>query len=293
MGFNGVVTSRHWEITDLLWEFDKGGARLPTRRDAVTQRLLSGGQRRAARIVEGLPERDGYLIDEEIDRLGIRVHCELQRLTEELQLARRVAELISPLVGRLAEECGHARLIDIGAGIGYVVRWLAASRALDPRVELVGVDINPVLVRAAARLAGEEGLACVFARGDALDLARVIEHPDSTVLISTAFLHHLAPDDLSDFFAAHERLGVAAFAHWDIAPCLVSTLGAWVFHRARMREPVSRYDGVLSAVRAHPADALLGAARAGAPGYRAEVHQGGQWHPRAIDVLRPITGVRR
>lgn len=51
-------------------------------------------------------------------------------------------------------------------------------------------------------------------------------------------MHHLPEPELAEFFAAQARLGVAAFAHWDIAPCLWSTLGAWVFHQARMREPV-------------------------------------------------------
>jgi len=86
---------------------------------------------------------------------------------------------------------------------------------------------------------------------------------------------------------------VAAFAHWDIAPCFWSTLGAWVFHRARMREAVSRHDGVLSARRAHPAETLLAAAERGAPRYRVRVDEGSRWHPRAIDVLRPIVGERR
>ena len=80
------------------------------------------------------------------------------------------------------------------------------------------------------------------------------------------------------------------FAHWDIAPCVWSTVGAWVFHRARMREPVSRHDGVLSARRAHPAETLLAAARAGAPRHSTAVLEGPRWQPRALDVVRPIVG---
>jgi len=83
---------------------------------------------------------------------------------------------------------------------------------------------------------------------------------------------------------------VAAFAHWDIVPSRWSTLGAWVFHRARMREPLSRHDGVLSARRAHPAPVLVAAAAAGAPGYLARVVEESRWHPRALDVLRPLVG---
>jgi hypothetical protein len=58
------------------------------------------------------------------------------------------------------------------------------------------------------------------------------------VLISTGFLHHLPEAQLPQFFAAHDRLGVAGFAHWDIAPCGFATFGAWLLHHSRMREPV-------------------------------------------------------
>jgi hypothetical protein len=59
-----------------------------------------------------------------------------------------------------------------------------------------------------------------------------------------------------------------------------------------MREPVSRHDGVLSARRSYSASVLRAAARTGAPGYDIRVLEGPRWHPVALDVLRPITGIR-
>jgi len=109
--------------------------------------------------------------------------------------------------------------------------------------------------------------------------------------MSTGLLHHLPGPDLPQFFAGQARLGVAAFAHWDIVPGAWSTLGAWVFHQARMREAVSRHDGVVSARRSHRADVLLAAARSGAPDYQVAVLETKR-HPRALDVLRPVLGVR-
>jgi hypothetical protein len=110
------------------------------------------------------------------------------------------------------------------------------------------------------------------------------------VIISSGLVHHLPEPGLPEFFAAQARLRVAAFAHWDIAPCLWSTFGAWVYHYARMREPVSRHDGVLSARRAYSAARLQMAAQTGAPGYGIQVMEGSHWHPRALDVLRPVMG---
>ena len=283
------------EITDLLWPLDAARTRLPVRQAEAARLLDERGQRRARRIILDLPAVGGVLDADYIDALGLRVHFELQRLEEELVFGRRAAALLAPLVAGLHRAAAGApvRVVDVGCGLGYVARWLAATGALGPGVELVGVDLNPVLIAHAGELAQREGLSCRFVLGDAFEPGLAIEDGPRTVVVSSGLLHHLPERELPGFFAGQERLGVAAFAHWDIAPCLWSTLGAWIFHQARMREPVSRHDGVLSARRAHPAQALSAAARAGAPGYAVEVREGPRWRPRAIDVLRPVVGVRR
>ncbi len=288
-----VMAARLAEITDLLWQVDADGIRFPVAKADVLSRLRACGQYRAARIVSAIPAAGGVLDPDYVDALGIRVHCELQRLGEELQFGRRVAALLSPIIEAM-RRCGAGplRVVDVGCGLGFVVRAMAACSALGPDVELVGVDLNPVLVARARHLAGREGLACRFLQGDALRPGVAVKDGMCCVVISSGLLHHLPESGLAEFFAAQARLGVAAFAHWDIAPCLWSTLGAWVFHHARMREPISRHDGVLSARRSYPAAALLAAARSGAPGYDIQALEGSRWHPRALDVLRPVVGIR-
>jgi SAM-dependent methyltransferase len=287
------MAPRPLEITDLLWPVDAGGVPVPVVKADVLDRLSGLGQRRAARIVSAFPAADGILDPGYVDALGLRVHCELQRLGEELQFARRVAALLCPVVERVRlGGAGLVRVVDVGCGLGFVVRALAASSALGTDVELVGVDLNPVFVAQARRLAQREGLTCHFEQGDALKPGVAIQDGARCIVISTGFMHHLPESALTEFFAAQARLGIAAFAHWDIAPCLWSTLGAWVFHHARMREPVSRHDGVISARRAYAASTLREAAQAGAPGYDIGVLEGSRWHPRALDVLRPIVGTR-
>ncbi|MGH3353788.1 MAG: class I SAM-dependent methyltransferase [Nocardioides sp.] len=274
------------EITDLLWS----GSGDPVSRAEAVGLLRSRGQVRAARIVERPPARDGVLDAEAANALGLRIHRELQRLGEELQLGRRVASLVRTL---LPAGDAPVRVIDVGCGLGHVLRAIAAHGDLPPHVELLGVDLNSVLVDEAARLAAAESLRCRFTAGDAFEPGLAVEDGARTIVVSSGLMHHLAPEDLAGFFASQARREVAAFAHWDIAPCLWSTLGAWLFHQARMREAVSRHDGVLSARRAHPAETLLAAAGRGAPGYAVEVREGSRWHPRALDVLRPLVGVPR
>lgn len=279
------------EITDLLWSVDADRAPLPVMKADLVARLTSLGQHHAARIVSRMPVVNGSLDPGYVDALGLRVHRELQRLGEELQFGRRVAALLGPVVTELRRSVGGpVRVVDVGCGLGFVVRSLAATSALGPEVELVGVDLNPVLIAEAARLAKCEDLACRFIQGDAFEPAVAIDDGACSIVISSGLMHHLPASGLAEFFATQARLRVAAFAHWDIAPCLWSTLGAWVFHQARMREPVSRHDGVLSARRAHPAAVLQAAARAGAPAYDVRVLEGARWHPRALDVLRPVAG---
>lgn len=287
------MAQRPSEITDLLWSVDAGGTPQPVSKAAVLNRLRAQGQGRAARIVSAIPATHGVLDPGYVDALGFRVHCELQRLGEELQFARRVAALLSSLVAKVRDRgTGAVRIVDVGCGLGFIVRAIAASEALGPEIEMVGVDVNPFLVAEARRLAGQEGLTCRFEQGDALTPELAIQDGARCIVISSGFIHHLPESGLAEFFRAQARLKVAAFAHWDIAPCLWSTLGAWVFHYARMREPVSRHDGVLSARRAYPAATLQRAAQLGAPGYDIRVVEGSRWHPRALDVLRPVVGTR-
>ena len=295
MKLAAVTPSRRVELTDLLWVCDEvTGRRSPVDREAVVARLEASGQRRGARIAQSLPSRGGFLDEQAVDALMLRVHCELQRLGEELQLPRRVAETLRSWADPLLETQPQTpvRVVDVGCGLGYVTRWLAAHRVLGPGVELVGVDLNSVLTRHASELAGAEGLDCRFVAGDAFAPGVAVDDPARTIMVSSGLLHHFPVEDLPDFFAAQQQLAVAAFAHWDVDPSGWTTAGAWVFHQARMRERVSRHDGVLSARRAHTAQTLLAAAHVGAPHYDVRCVDGPRWRPALSEVLRPISGMR-
>ena len=158
-------------------------------------------------------------------------------------------------------------MVDIGCGTGFVVRWLSAFGDLGPDVELAGVDLNAPLAREAQRLADAESLPARFLAADAFAMREPV-----TVYVSTGTLHHFRGPDLERLFGLHEREGTFAFAHFDFQPSPLAALGAWVFHVARMREPLARHDGVLSAVRAYGGDTLVSAARRGAPGFLSGIY---------------------
>jgi hypothetical protein len=87
------------------------------------------------------------------------------------------------------------------------------------------------------------------------------------IFISTGVLHHFRGDDLAAVFAQHERSPAVAFVHVDIRPSRVAPLGAWIFHQARMREPLAKFDGFWSAVRAHDGSTLRRTVAQAAPSF--------------------------
>ena len=266
---NGVwhplrVRADEWiEITDLLVEAGPGGERIRVSRDAVMDTCRAHGDRWAERIVDQMPTVDGWLDDAYVDRLMVTVHCEIQRLSEEFRHGARVWEQLEPILSAL-RRLGFPppyRVVDVGCGTGYVIRWLA-DHCKETDVEFVGVDLNPALIDAARSLADLEALGCRFEVADAFAL----DEP-ATIMISTGVMHHFRGVDLDRFFVAHENGSAVAFVHIDFQPSPIAPFGAWLFHRTRMRLALARHDGIRSAQRAHPPRVLARTAARNAPGF--------------------------
>ncbi|MBK8208037.1 MAG: class I SAM-dependent methyltransferase [Planctomycetes bacterium] len=263
-----MLPSRDWpEITDLLVAFDPQTLqRLPVHRQEVIDKLLAMGNRRGARIVSVLPvDAVGVLDPAAVDQALLTAHREMQILSEEFYHGLRMARLLGPIINTVREAApGQSiRALDIGCGHGYVVRWLAANARFGPDVELIGADYNTTLIAEARRLAQHEDLNCRFEAADGTRLSN-----PAAVQFSTGILHHFRGGDLEALLQCHERDGVQAYFHFDFQPSPLAPLGSWFFHRVRMRSALTLHDGVLSAIRAHPASRLLEAARAATPGFK-------------------------
>jgi SAM-dependent methyltransferase len=280
------------EITDLIVQHDPQTlARVPVRKQDVLEVFGKFGNRKAIRAVEGLPERDGWLDEKEIDRLLVRTHWEMQRLGEEFYHGPRVYELLRAVIAAIRNGGfeGDLKVVDVGCGIGYDIRWLAARTELAKKgVELAGFDLNSALIHEANRLSAAERLPCRFLHGDAFSL----DH-SGHIFLSTGVIHHFRGQGLREFLERHERPETLAFLHFDFQPWFLAPYGSWFFHFLRMRTALARHDGVLSAARAHSASTLAEAARSAAPGFASGIYGAKIWNTRAPRVFHTLLGIRR
>ncbi|WP_232792080.1 MULTISPECIES: hypothetical protein [Amycolatopsis] len=88
---------------------------------------------------------------------------------------------------------------------------------------------------------------------------------------------------------AQDRAGTEAFVHYDLAATRLAPFGAWLFHRARMREPLGRHDGVASARRAHSDTVLLSAAQAA--GMATFFFEATRYTNPLCAAMRPVVGL--
>jgi len=275
------------EISDRIIDFDPETLeRRPVRKTDVIEEFIRLGNPWAAKIVADVPGTvDGAMDDEAVDQLLIKVHCEMQRMSEEFQHGQRVAELLAPLIQVLRDAAVPTpiRIVDVGCGTGFVIRWLTANASFGADVELIGADYNSALIAEASRLALAENLSCRFVVANAFRLEQA-----GTLIISTGVLHHFRNAELLQLFRLHDHPQTHGFVHFDFHPSRVAPFGSWLFHAARMREPLAKHDGVLSAMRAHSSGELLAAARAGAPNFVSAIYGTQLWGlpiPRAFHAL--------
>lgn len=279
------------EISDLVVQHDpKTLERLPVNKKEVLQIFEKFSNHKAVRVIEQMPATNGFLDSKAVDRLMLTVHWEMQRLAEEFYHGNRVLRILRATVDAMRSSgfTGPIRIVDVGCGVGYTIRWLAAHTSLPAEnVALTGVDLNSTLVNESNRLARAESLPCSFSHGDAFsaDLA-------GQIYISTGVVHHFRGDDLTAFFHQHDTETTQAFVHFDFQPWALAPFGSWFFHVIRMRTPLARHDGVLSAARAHTQQTLLSAARAGVKNLETGIYGANIWETPLPRVFHALVGYR-
>jgi SAM-dependent methyltransferase len=277
------------EISDHLARYDPFTLiREPVEKRRLITELQRKGQHRAAAIVACLPAHiDDKLDEAAVDALYIRCHTEMQRLAEEFYHGHRILNTLRSLIMMLrrAGHTGTIRIVDVGTGLGYVPRWLALRGGLED-VEIIGVDMNAALIKAARNLAAAESAPCRFEHANAFRMPE-----KAHIYISTGVLHHFRGEALTSFFQSHDASETCCLAHWDFQPNILAPLGSWFFHQVRMRTPLARHDGTLSAVRAHSGETLVASASKALPDFHVEMKNrrlGATPIPRVCNALVAI-----
>src|SRR4026208_2355152 len=112
-----TITRHGPEISDAIVSFDPITLqRKPGKNAAVPVPFRATSNHEAVRIVEQIPEQDGVLDPAAVDKILITSHCEMQRMSEEFQHGKRVAELLKPILNALRESgvINPIRIVDIG-----------------------------------------------------------------------------------------------------------------------------------------------------------------------------------
>ncbi len=277
------------EISDLVVQHDPETLkRLPVNKREILGVFERFSNVRAIRVIERIRATDGFLESAAVDRMMLAVHWEMQRLAEEFYHGHRLLRATVDTL-RSNGSSGPIRIVDVGCGIGYTIRWLAAHTALPAEnVELTGVDLNSTLVTEANRLAQAESLPCKFFHGDAFSA-----NLSGQIYISTGVVHHFRGDNLTAFFRRHDTSATQAFIHYDFQPSALAPFGSWFFHIIRMRTLLARHDGVLSAARAHSASTLVAAAQTAISGLATGMYGARIWNTPAPRVFHALVGFRR
>ena len=253
----------------------------------VLQIFEEVGDKWACSIIKTIPDHTGILDAQYVDKLLYQSHCEIQRLHEEFLQGQRILHGLRFLI-RTLQAYGQQkiRIIDVGCGLGYIVRWLSAYARFPDSVELIGVDYNAHFIAHANRLAQKEWLNCRFLVANAF----AMEEP-AHIFMSSGVIHHFRDEALVKMFK--EQSEAMMCMHYDIQQSWLAPLGAWLFHMARMRVPLAKHDGIYSALRAHSNQTLLRAAREGLPEWQAGLFDIGNALLPMFKVLRPIIAIRK
>jgi len=148
-------------------------------------------------------------------------------------------------------------LLDVGAGIGDVARFLVRTAARR------GIRLTPIaldLHRVAARLARDRGTPAVIGSGAALPFQR----GDIDIVLASQFLHHFARESVSALIGTFHRLARRGVVICEPRRTPAAVAGIWFAASALRLHPVTRRDGVLSVRRSFtPAELAAVLARAG------------------------------
>jgi len=193
------------------------------------------------------------------------------RLTRALQDLRRTNRLLGAyaatdaVLDPLLRWHDQLRILDVGCGVGdYLVHLARRAGRFGCRVDLVGIDANPVTVGHArahldAQLSPSLRSRVRVEIADAQDLS----YPDGAVDVVHAalFLHHFHGPDAVQLLTELQRVARRGLLVNDLHRHPLAYVGIWMLSRLLRMAPMMQHDGPMSVRRGFQRDDLLRLAR--------------------------------
>jgi SAM-dependent methyltransferase len=155
--------------------------------------------------------------------------------------------LVRNFLRRWIEPGDHVRIVDLATGSGDIPRLIVDySQKIGAKVEVDALDRQPATLEIARNLSGNYP-EISYVEANILEWRPA--EPYDIVLCSLA-LHHFSDDDAVRLLRRCRELSRKYVLVSDLRRGLLATIGVYLLTALIFREPMTRYDGRISAARA-------------------------------------------
>ena len=152
-------------------------------------------------------------------------------------------------LGLKKSTAGPIAILDLATGSGdHPLSLVSAFRREGRRAHVTAVDRNEKMLRAARAYVGDAP-EIQFDRQDIMNLP--YEDNAFDIVTCSLAIHHFSGPDGVRLLREMNRLSRIGFVVNDLSRSLLGVASAWAYSRVTTRNPMTRYDSVLSVLRAY------------------------------------------
>ena len=166
--------------------------------------------------------------------------------------------LISRFVSRWIKRGDHMRIVDLATGSGDIPRLIVDhARSVGAKIDIVALDQNAATLEIAQKLSRDYP-EISFVQGNMLDWQ---PNDSFDIVLCTLVLHHFSNDDAVRVLQRCRELSRKFVLVCDLRRGLLASVGVYLLTAVIFRDPMTKYDGRLSAARAFSFDEMSELAR--------------------------------
>ncbi len=191
------------------------------------------------------PEADPKILEDDLRNLRI-----INRYFGGLRALRKA---VLPMAEKV-KSGEKITILDLATGSGdQPVALVRAFRQIGGRLHITAVDRNEVMLETARKHAADMK-EIDFERRDLMNLPYGNESFD--IVTCSLAIHHFSHDDGVKLLREMNRISRLGFVVNDLSRSYIGAATAWLYTRLATRNPMTRYDSVISVLRAFTKDEL-------------------------------------